>query len=206
MDQPKTHSTPGEAATSPESQAGDNSQAIENWRKAKRNREQTKCRRRELRMVAIAVVTGATVLLATRLTYSEPVSAATETRISPLSLAPDYPSTQAGALLSRHAEPVEARRTTTTLDATTYADKYVGRKTASGTVYTHESNIVASNIHELGSRISITYNGTTVKAVVADRLSERYSHRIDLSRSLWNRLTNNAAPGVAAGCSVEVTR
>jgi len=189
MDQPKTHSTP-------ESQGTDLSihEAINNWRNAKRNREQSKSRRQELRMVALAVVTGAIVLLATRLHYSEPVSAETEPeRIITPNIAPAYPSTRAGALF--------------TLDASTYADKYEGRPTASGITYRHSKPIAASNRHRLGTRVSITYRGRTVYAVIEDRLAKRHSNRIDLSRSLWNALTNNAAPSIARGCKVmEVAR
>lgn len=89
------------------------------------------------------------------------------------------------------------------LDASTYHDKYVGRRTANGEVYSHDKATVASNRHPLGTRVEIAYNGRTVEAKVNDRLSKKYSHRIDLSRSVWNELSDNAHPGILKG--VEVT-
>ena len=115
------------------------------------------------------------------------VPATTET-IRPSLVAPVHPRPQAGALF---------------LNATTYADRYEGRRTASGRIYRHSSNIAASNRHKLGTRVSVTYRGRTVYAIVADRLAKRHSDRIDLSRSLWNALTTNSAPSVARGCTVE---
>ena len=114
-------------------------------------------------------------------------------RIITPNIAPVNPSQTAGALF--------------VMDASTYADKYEGRPTASGITYRHSKPIAASNRHRLGTRVSITYRGRTVYAVIEDRLAKRHSNRIDLSRSLWNALTNNAAPSIARGCKVmEVAR
>ena len=120
------------------------------------------------------------------------VPATTET-LRPSFIAPVNPSQTAWAHLI--------------LDASTYADKYIGRMTASGITYRHSKPIAASNVHPLGARVSITYRGRTVYAVIEDRLAKRHSNRIDLSRSLWNALTNNAAPSIAHNCKVmEVAR
>lgn len=116
---------------------------------------------------------------------------------TPLIDSPAY----AGAVPPKQA-PVPEAGATLRMDATTYHAKYAGRRTASGERYRPERLTAASNRHAMGKRLSVAYRGRSVAVRVNDRLASRYSHRIDLSRAAWRRLTNNAAPSVARGVKV----
>lgn len=71
--------------------------------------------------------------------------------------------------------------------ASFYADKFVGRKTASGQVYTHSKMTCATNVYPLGTILKVTNldNGKYVIVRVNDRISPKYRHRVDLSRGAF---------------------
>lgn len=138
-------------------------------------------------IATIVVVRASNARLENDLTLAQ-VPATTETQL-PSFIAPVHPSPKAGALF--------------TLDATTYGDEYEGRMTASGARFRQSEATVASNVHPFGTKLKITYGNRSVIGTVTDRLNKRYSHRIDLSRSLWDQLTDSAEPGIAHRCKVE---
>lgn len=76
------------------------------------------------------------------------------------------------------------------LKASYYADRFEGRRTASGEKYRKDSLTCASNIHSLGTKLKVTNleNDSTVVVTVNDRISNKYSNRIDLSRKAMSAL------------------
>lgn len=91
----------------------------------------------------------------------------------------------------------------TSMTASTYSDYFEGRRTASGATYRGNLLTAASNRHKLGSVVSVSRGGNTVRLVINDRLHKLYSHRIDLSKKAWNVLSKNAKPGLM---KVKVTK
>ena len=86
-------------------------------------------------------------------------------------------------LLMNIGEPIKKGRMGT---ATYYADKFVGRRTATEEIYTHKGLTAASNIYPLNSWVLVT-NPLTCDSVVVrinDRMAKGMEHRgriIDLT-------------------------
>lgn len=69
--------------------------------------------------------------------------------------------------------------------ASFYADKFIGRKTASGDIFSQEKLTCAHNTYPLGSKVRVTNlkNGKTVVLKVNDRLHHRNPRLVDLTRA-----------------------
>lgn len=79
---------------------------------------------------------------------------------------------------------------------TYYANKFVGRKTATGEIYKHTKLTAASNNFKLGSLVRVTNmkNGNVVEVKINDRMHPRMSRKgrvIDLSLSAFKMLSNS---------------
>lgn len=81
--------------------------------------------------------------------------------------------------------------------ASYYADKFVGRQTASGEVYTHRKLTAAHRTLPFGTRVRVTRLDTGAEVIVRinDRGPFKRSRIIDLSRSAAERL-DMIEPGV----------
>ncbi len=99
----------------------------------------------------------------------------------------------AGAQSSGQADDsIEVKKTKTAVKSETYfgiasyyADKFIGRKTAAGAIYTHGKATAACNILPLGTWIRVTNlrNKKTVIVQVNDRLHPKNKRIVDMSRS-----------------------
>jgi rare lipoprotein A len=69
--------------------------------------------------------------------------------------------------------------------ASFYADKFIGKKTASGEVFSQEKLTCAHNTYPFGSKVRVTNlkNGKTVLLRVNDRLHHRNPRLVDLTRA-----------------------
>lgn len=89
----------------------------------------------------------------------------------------------------KQADP---QRTQITLygQASFYADKFHGRKTASGDVFSHSKFTAACNALPLGTLIQVTNlrNGKIVVVQTNDRLSPKSKRLIDLTKSAAKEL------------------
>ena len=67
--------------------------------------------------------------------------------------------------------------------ASYYSDKFIGKKTASGEIFTQDKLTCAHNTYPFGSKIRVTNlnNGKTVVLRVNDRLHHRNPRLVDLS-------------------------
>ena len=74
--------------------------------------------------------------------------------------------------------------------ASYYADKFTGRKTATGDIYDHEKLTAACNVLALGTWIRVTnlQNNKTVIVQVNDRLHPKNKRIVDLSRLAAQKL------------------
>lgn len=74
--------------------------------------------------------------------------------------------------------------------ASYYADKFTGRKTATGDTYDHEKLTAACNVLALGTWIRVTnlQNNKTVIVQVNDRLHPKNKRIVDLSRLAAQKL------------------
>lgn len=84
---------------------------------------------------------------------------------------------------ARENEP--AKPTIQTGIASWYHDKFVGRKTASGDVFSQKKFTCASNKYPLGTWLKVTNvkNGKYVIVRVNDRMNPRIKRSVDLSRA-----------------------
>ncbi len=75
-------------------------------------------------------------------------------------------------------------------DATFYADKYVGRTTASGEIYRHDRLTAAHPSLPFGLRVRVTHreNGRSVIVRINDRFPGQKGRVVDLSRGAFQRL------------------
>ncbi|MFN2439044.1 MAG: septal ring lytic transglycosylase RlpA family protein [Chitinophagaceae bacterium] len=89
-------------------------------------------------------------------------------------------------------DSLEVRKNKTSVKAKTffgiasyYADKFIGRKTATGAIYSHTKATAACNILPLGTWIRVTNlrNKRSVIVQVNDRLHHRNKRIVDMSRS-----------------------
>ena len=69
--------------------------------------------------------------------------------------------------------------------ASFYADKFIGKKTASGEIFSQEKLTCAHNTYPFGSKVRVTNlkNGKTVVLKVNDRLHHRNPRLVDLTRA-----------------------
>jgi rare lipoprotein A len=74
--------------------------------------------------------------------------------------------------------------------ASYYADKFTGRKTATGDIYSHDKLTAACNVLALGSWIRVTnlQNNKTVIVQVNDRLHPKNQRIVDLSKMAAEKL------------------
>ena len=74
--------------------------------------------------------------------------------------------------------------------ASFYADKFNGRETASGEIFSQDKLTCACNVLPLGTWITDTNlsNGKSVKVLVNDRLHPRMRRLVDLSKSAAKKL------------------
>lgn len=74
--------------------------------------------------------------------------------------------------------------------ASYYANKFEGRKTANGEIFTQQKLTAACNLLPLGTWIRVTNlkNGRSVIVKVNDRLHPRMKRAVDLSRSAAQKL------------------
>lgn len=74
--------------------------------------------------------------------------------------------------------------------ASYYADKFIGRKTASGTPYTHNGYTAACNVLPLGTWIRITNlrNDKKIIVQVNDRLHAKNNRLVDLTKTAASKL------------------
>lgn len=74
--------------------------------------------------------------------------------------------------------------------ASFYADKFTGRKTATGAIYSHNKMTAACNVLPLGTWIRVTNlrNERSVIAFVNDRLHPRNKRIVDMSKMGAQRL------------------
>jgi rare lipoprotein A len=69
--------------------------------------------------------------------------------------------------------------------ASFYSDKFIGKKTASGEIFSQDKLTCAHNTYPLGSKVRVTNlkNGKTVVLRVNDRLHHRNPRLVDLTRA-----------------------
>ena len=69
--------------------------------------------------------------------------------------------------------------------ASFYADKFIGRKTANGEIFSQDKLTCAHNTYPFGSKVRVTNlkNGKTVVLKVNDRLHHRNPRLVDLTRA-----------------------
>jgi rare lipoprotein A len=74
--------------------------------------------------------------------------------------------------------------------ASFYADKFNGRKTASGQIFSQDKLTCACNVLPLGTWVKVTNmsNGKSVKLLVNDRLHPRMRRLVDISKSAAKKL------------------
>ncbi len=74
--------------------------------------------------------------------------------------------------------------------ASFYSNKFIGKKTANGEVFSQQKLTCAHNTHPMGTFLTVTNlkNGKTVVVRVNDRLHHRNPRIIDLSRSAAEKL------------------
>ena len=74
--------------------------------------------------------------------------------------------------------------------ASYYANKFEGRETANGEIFSQKKMTAACNVLPLGTWIRVTnlHNGRTVVVKVNDRLHFRMKRVVDLSRAAANQL------------------
>ena len=75
-------------------------------------------------------------------------------------------------------------------NASFYSDKFIGKKTANGEIFSQDKLTCAHNTYPLGSKVRVTNlkNGKSVVLRVNDRLHHRNPRLVDLSRSGANKL------------------
>lgn len=74
--------------------------------------------------------------------------------------------------------------------ASFYADKFNGRKTANGQIFSQDKFTCACNVLPLGTWVKVTNiaNGKSVKVLVNDRLHPRMRRLVDLSKCAAKKL------------------
>jgi rare lipoprotein A len=74
--------------------------------------------------------------------------------------------------------------------ASYYGDKFEGRKTASGDIFSQQKMTAACNKLPLGTKIKVTNirNGKSVEVVINDRLHPKMKRIVDLTKSAAKKL------------------
>jgi rare lipoprotein A len=74
--------------------------------------------------------------------------------------------------------------------ASFYSDKFIGKKTASGEIFSQDKLTCAHNTYPLGSKVRVTNlkNGKTIVLKVNDRLHHRNPRLVDLTRAGASKL------------------
>lgn len=90
------------------------------------------------------------------------------------------------------ADTVKTKKTTRVFygQASYYANKFIGRKTANGEIFSQKKLTCACNVLPLGTWIKVTNlrNGRTVVVKVNDRIHPRMRRVVDLSRAAAEKL------------------
>lgn len=101
-------------------------------------------------------------------------------------------TTMAGAKVTRQKEVNENGDSATVYYgvASYYADKFNGRETASGEIYSHTKNTAACNVLPLGTWIRVTNlrNGKSTVLKINDRLNAKNNRLVDLAKSAAQKL------------------
>jgi rare lipoprotein A len=96
------------------------------------------------------------------------------------------------AMAQAAKKKIDSLKTQITLygQASFYADKFHGRKTASGEVFNHEKFTAACNSLPLGTWIQVTNlrNGKIIVVETNDRLSPKSKRLIDLTKAAAKKL------------------
>lgn len=74
--------------------------------------------------------------------------------------------------------------------ASFYHNKFQGRKTADGSNFDQNKFTAASNQFPLGTHLKVTHQNKSVEVKVSDRISKKYSSRIDLSKAAFKELAH----------------
>lgn len=84
------------------------------------------------------------------------------------------------------------------VDASYYADKFDGRKTASGEIFSNYKATCAHRTLAFGTKIKVSNpaNNQSVTVVVNDRGPQKLSREIDLSKSAFMKITDNKNNGI----------
>ena len=77
--------------------------------------------------------------------------------------------------------------------ASFYSDKFIGKKTASGEIFSQDKLTCAHNTYPMGSKVRVTNlkNGKTIILRVNDRLHHRNPRLVDLTRAGATKLGFN---------------
>lgn len=84
------------------------------------------------------------------------------------------------------------------VEASYYADKFDGRKTASGEIFSNHKATCAHRTLAFGTKIKVinTANNQSVIVLVNDRGPQKASREIDLSKSAFMKITDNKNIGI----------
>lgn len=90
-----------------------------------------------------------------------------------------------------------------------YHDKYSGRLTASGDVFSQNKLTAASNIFKLGTKVKVTNerNGKSVEVLINDRMAKGIEKRgriIDLSRAAAKEIDFTLKQGLTPVSVIEI--
>jgi rare lipoprotein A len=101
-------------------------------------------------------------------------------------------TSMSGAKITRQREATDNGDSATVYYgvASYYADKFNGRETASGEVYSHSKSTAACNVLPLGTWIRVTNlrNGKSIILKINDRLHAKNNRVVDLAKSAAQKL------------------
>jgi len=101
-------------------------------------------------------------------------------------------TTMAGAKVTTQKEATDNGDSATVYYgvASYYADKFNGRETASGEIYSHSKSTAACNVLPLGTWIRVTNlrNGKSIILKINDRLHAKNNRLVDLTKSAAQKL------------------
>jgi rare lipoprotein A len=63
---------------------------------------------------------------------------------------------------------------------------------SNGKLFNRYALTCAHRILPLGTRLKVSYKNKSVIVIVTDRISKKYSHRIDLSEAAFSKLANKS--------------
>lgn len=77
------------------------------------------------------------------------------------------------------------------MEASFYHDKFQGRRTASSDIFCQSLLTGASNVYELGDSVEVcNEENECIDILINDRISTKYNHRIDLTKTGFKMLGN----------------